>query len=361
MSIVSGDNWIHSRNAPIVEGIEYFNYSNHDVVITDRLGVEMEILRTESRPERLEDRGKVIVRVTRLVDPRRVNVPSTDSQLACDQEYLIAFKQKVEQMRSRFNEYEPESHQVRMTIQVEMRFDFIDFKTVHKSNLLGITIRETSNVVEKSYGTNPIGYINDQILKELDEIDHEADGYTDKGIRTLFSARLIDSHNRVGTLWTSGFGDVTRIIPVKDEEQQEGLYLAGGLRLEHKRFIPIDELLDPKKLLSYNLHATEREARKHSTGEYTASVMSGNEKLKKENNDLKTEQKKLVLKVDDLEMKARVEKLNRAQSDFKQTVAMEKLKEYRAEDYVSGATRFITSIISNIKVVATLLQLLKIT
>lgn len=360
MSTVSGDSWTPARNAPIVEGIEYFNYTNQDVVITDRLGIEKEILKQDGRPERLEDRGKVIVRITRLVDPRRVNIPSTDSQLECDRQFLVTFKENIEKLKSRINPFASELDQSRMTVQIEMTFDFLDHRAVHKSNLLGITIRETMNMVEKTHGDNPLGYIKDQISKELEEIDHEADNYTDKGIRTLFSARLIDNEHRVGTLWTSGFGSLTKIIPVKDEEQRDGLYLAGGLRLEHKQFIPIEELLDPKKLLEFNLHVTERDARKHSTGEYTTSVITENEKLKKETKDLKVEQKKLNTKIDDLEFKSKVEKINRATSDFKQTVTIEKLKEYRADDYVSGITRFINSIVGNAKTVLTLLQLLKI-
>lgn len=360
MSIVSGDSWTPSRTSPIIEGIEYFNYTNHDITITDRLGIEMEILKGTERPERLEDRGKVIVRVTRLVDPRRVNVPSTESQLECDHKYLIAFKDKIEKLKNNVSPYTSEYDQIRMTIQIEMEFDFLNQKTIHKSNLLGITLRETSNVDNKTYGANPIGYINDCIVNDLEGIDNEADNYTDKGIRTLFSARLIDNENRIGTLWTSGFGALTRIIPVMDEEQQDGLYLAGGLRLEHKQFIPITDLLDPKKLLGLNLHVTERDAKKHSTGEYTISVMSDNEKLKKERTDLKIEQKKLVTKVDELEVKARIEKLNRATSDFKQTVAIERLKEYRADDHISGINRLLNLLISNFKSVFTLLQLLKI-
>jgi hypothetical protein len=360
MSTVSGDTWIPSRNAPIIEGVEYFNYTSHDITITDRLGIEIEILRQEGRPERLADRGKVIARITRSVDPRRVTVLSTESQLQCDREYLEAFNKKIQEAKGRINVYVPETDQCRMTIQVEMSFDFFDTRATHRSNLLGITLRETTNLVEKSHGSNPIGYINDQVLKELEEIDQAADGNRDLGIRTLFSARLIDNQSRVGVLWTTGFGKPTMIVPVMDEEQQEGLYLAGGLRLEHKQFIPIETLLDSKQLLSLNLHHTEREARRHSTGEYTVSVTSENEKTKKENKELRGEVKKLNLKIEELDSKARVEKINRAQSDFKQTVALEKMKEYRADDYVSGVNRLITTLIANAKTVLTLLQLLKI-
>lgn len=359
MGTVSGDCWIHARNTPIVEGIEYFNYSNYDVIVTDRLGVEMEILRCTERPERLEDRGKVIVRVTRAVDPRRVQIPSLDAQLEGDREYLKTFAKRIEELKGRIGVYEPETNQVRMIVQIEMAFNFFTPKATGRSNLLGITIRETSNLVEKSHGNNPVGYIEGVIVKELEEIDREDDGGEDKGIRTLFSARLIDSQNRVGVLWTSAFGGVSRILPVKDEEQEDGLYLAGGLRLQHKQFIPIEDLLDPKKLLTYNLHTTEREAKKHSTGEYTASVTSEKDKLKKENKDLHMENKKLTGKVDDLENKMRVEKLNRAQSDFKQTVQMEKLKEYRAEDYVGGLNRFLVAFVSNIKAILGIMALLK--
>lgn len=360
MSIVSGDCWTHARNAPVVEGIEYFNYSNHDIIVTDRLGIEMEILKCTQRPEQLSDRGKVVVRVTRVVDPRRVNVTSTDALLECDRIYLQAFKERIDLLKTKVSSYESETNQIRMTVQIEMKFDFLSSQTVIKSNLLGISIRETGNIDERIHGNNPEGYINGQIVKELIEIDHEADEHQEKGIRTLFSARLIDNHNRLGALWTSGFGDISRVLPFKDEEQVEGLYLAGGLRLENKSFIPIDELLDPKKLVRYNLHKTEWEARKHNTGEYTASVTSENEKLKKERSDLRNENKKLVTKVDDLEVKIKVEKINRAQSDFKQVIAMEKLKEYGTDNILSSASRLITTVLANFKVVLSLLKLLKI-
>lgn len=359
MGTVSGDCWSHARNVPIVEGIEYFNYSNHDIIITDRLGIEMEVLRCTERPERLEDRGKVIVRITRAIDPRRVQVPSLDAQLQCDREYLEVFAKQINELKGKIGIYEPESNQIRMITQIEMRFDFLTPQATARSNLLGITIRETSNIVEKQHGDGPLGYISNAIVKELEEVDELADGGKDKGIRTLFSARLIDNQNRVGTLWTSGFGKLSRIIPVRDEEQQDGLYLAGGLRLEHKEFISIEELSDPKKLLSLNLHATEREARKHSTGEYTASIIIERDKIKKENKELHVETKKLTAKVDDLENKAMIEKLNRAQSDLRQTAAMEKLKDNRADDYVSGLNRFLSMFMSNIKSILNIMQLLK--
>lgn len=359
MSIVSGDSWTHARNVPIVEGIEYFNYSNYDVIVTDRLGIEMEILKCTDRPERLEDRGKVIVRVTRAVDPRRVSIPSLEAQLQCDREYLEHFSTRVEQLKKSIGPYEPETNQIRMVVQVEMRFDFISPNATARSNLLGITIRETSNVVEKSHGDNPMGYIHSQMVKELTEIDEEDDKGIDKGIRTLFSARLIDNKNRIGVLWTSAFGGITRIIPVKDEEQADGLYLAGGLRLEHKEYITLDDLTDPKRRLALNLHSTELEARKHSTGEFTSSIIIEKDKLKKENKELKVENGKLSGKITDLESKIQIEKINRAQSDFKQTVQMEKLKEYRADDYVGGFSRFLMSFVSSIKSVLTVMQLLK--
>lgn len=359
MGTVSGDCWNHARNVPIVEGIEYFNYSSHDIIVTDRLGIEMEILRCTERPERLEDRGKVIVRVTRVLDPRRVQIPSLEAQLECDREYLKVFAKRIEELKARIGIYEPETNQVRMTVQTEIRFDFLTSQSTARSNLLGITIRETSNISEKTHGNNPLGYIAGTIVKELEEIDELADVGMDKGIRTLFSARLIDNQNRVGTLWTSAFGGLSRIIPVIDEEQQEGLYLAGGLRLQHKQFIPIEDLADPKKLLGLNLHATERDARKHSTGEYTASIIIERDKIKKENKELHVENKKLVSKVDDLENKTQVDKLNRAQSDLKQAIAMEKLKDNRADDYVSGLNRFLINFMSSIKSILNIMQLLK--
>lgn len=349
MAKVSGDNWHHGWDTPYVEGIEYFNYTDFDITITDKLGVEIEILRSDERPARLEDRGKVIARITRLVDPRRIKVPSTDAQLAADRMYLESFKQSVEQARERIGIYESEHNQIRVPCQAEIRLDFYLQSSVAKSNLLGITIRATNNIVEKSHGNTPDGYINDTILPMLKEVDEEADEGSDKGIRTLFSARLIDNHNRVGTLWTSGFGKVTRIITVMDEEQEEGLYLAGGLGLAHKEFIPIEELIEPKRMLGLNVHRTEIDARKFGLGDFTISVMTERDKIRKESKDLRTENKKLTAKIEELEIKAGVEKINKAHSDFKHTVSMEYIKENNVNNALGGLSRLIGLVVTNIK------------
>lgn len=360
MAKVSGENWHHCGTTPYVEGIEYFNYSDFDITITDRLGIEIEILRSDERPARLEDRGKVIARITRLVDPRRVSVPSTDAQLAADQMYLESFKASVEQQLARIGVYESEHTQLRMACQAEVRLDFYLQNTVVKSNLLGITVRATSNIVDKSHGNTPEGYINDVMLPELREADEQSDDRENKGIRTLFSARLIDNNNRVGTLWTSGFGQTTRVIPVKDEEQEEGLYLAGGLGLRNKLFVPIDELMDPKRMLGLNIHRTELDANKYSVGEYTISVMTERDKARKESNDLRTENKKLTAKIDDLETKASVEKINKAHSDFKQTVTMEYIKENNVNNALGGVSRLISLVVSNIKTFISFVGILKV-
>lgn len=360
MAIVSGDNWHHSSLTPYVEGIEYFNYSDFDITITDKLGIEIEILRASARPERLEDRGKVIARVTRLVDPRRVSVPSTDALLPVDQVYLETFKDALEIQKKRIALYESEHTQIRVPVQAEIRLDFYVQNTVTKSNLLGITVRATNNIVEKSYGDTPDGYINNIIIPELREVDETADEGKDKGIRTLFSARLIDNNNRLGTLWTSGFGEVTRIIPVKDEEQEEGLYLAGGLGLKYKRFVSVEELMDSKKMISLNVHRTELDAKKNSLGDYTVSVIADKDKIKKENVDLRLENKKLATKVDDLENKISVEKINKAHSEFKQTVTMEYIKENNVNNVLGGIGRLLNTILANLKSIVGFVSFLKL-
>lgn len=360
MARVSGDNWHHGWDTPYVEGIEYFNYTDFDITVTDKLGVECEILRSDERPARLEDRGKVIVRITRLIDPRRVRVPSTDAQLAADRMYLESFKEAVDHARkNRIGLYESEHNQIRVPCQAEIRLDFYLQNTVVKSNLLGITVRATNNIVDKSHGNTPEGYINDVILNELKEADEQADEGKDKGIRTLFSARLIDNHNRVGTLWTTGFGEVTRIIPVKDEEQAEGLYLAGGLGLAHKEFIPIEELIQPKRMLGLNVHRTEIDARKFGLGEFTISVMTERDKIRKECKDLRTENKKLASKVDDLENKISIEKINKAHGDFKHTVSMEYIKENNVNNALGGFSRLVSLVVSNIKTFISLASILR--
>lgn len=359
MGNVTGDNWHHGGFTPVVEGIEYFNYSDFDVTITDKLGIEIEILRSDYRPDRLEDRGKVIARVTRLLDPRRVNVPTTDARLSVDRDYLVSFKRSLDHQRARISDYTPESTQMRMCVQAEIRFDFYTPTTVGKSNLLGISLRASSNRVATQSPDTPMGYIQDVIAEELRETDMESDNGKDLGIRTLFSARLIDNTNRVGALWTSGFGNTTRVLPVKDEEQTEGLYLAGGLGLEHKQFIPLDDLIDPKKLSSLNLHRTEFDAKRNSTGEYTTSVITERDKIRKENKDLKSENGKLTGKVDSLERKLEIEKVNKAHSDFKQTKTMEYIKENNVNNVLGGFTRLFSTLMANFKTLTSFLSFIK--
>lgn len=359
MGIVSGDNWHHSGMTPYVEGIEYFNYSDYDIVITDQMGVEIELLRSTERPARLEDRGKVIARVTRLVDPRRVNIPSTDAILAADRYYLESFKQSVERQRASIAEWVSEHDQIRAACQAEVRMDFHTVESVVKSNLLGITIRATSNIVRKSHGNTPEGFINNVIIPELERADVIADEGKEKGIRTVFSARLIDNHNRMGTLWTSAFGEVTRINPVKDEDQKEGLYLAGGIGLHIKRFIPIEDLMDPKRMLALNLHLTEVEARRHNLGDHTISVTTERDKLRKEMMDVKTENKKLTSKIEDLEAKATIEKINKAHGDFKQTTLLESVRENNINNTLGGVSRLISLVVGNMKTFITFVSFLK--
>lgn len=356
---VTGDKWYHSSDTPYVEGVEYYNYTDFDVTITDRLGVEIELLRLDKTPDYLGHRGMVVARVTRLVDPRRVNVPSTDASLDVDRLFLESFKKEVERRRGLFGPYIPEKEQTRVWLQVEMELPIRAQTSVQRSNLLGITIRTTSNVVDKSHGDTPDGYIRDTIIPELREADYASDEGIEKGTRTLFSARLIDNNNRIGTLWTTGFGEVTKIIPIKDEEQQEGLYLAGGYLLAHKEFIPIEELLEPKRMLSLNVHQTEIDARKFGLGEHTISVIAEREKVKKEKNDLKTENKKLQVKIEDLEDKAKLERINRAHSEFKQTVVLESVKENGINNALAGVNRLVSTLVSNIKIFIGFIAILK--
>lgn len=359
MSMVSGDQWHHASNTPFVEGIEYYNYSDYDIVITDRLGVEIELLRSEERPARLEDRGKVIARVSRIVDPRRVNIVSTDAILAADRMYLESFKQSVERQRASIGDWVSEHDQLRCICQGEVRMDFHRAGDVVKCNLLGITVRASNNRTAKTLGNTPEGFINETIIPELVRADEIADNGKERGTRTLFSARLIDNHNRVGSLWTSGFGEVSKIIPVRDEEQKEGLYLAGGLNLSLKLFVPIDELMDPKRLLSLNLHLTEIEARRYNLGDHVTSVTTERDKARKEARDLRTENKKLSDKINDLESKATVERINKAHSEFKNTVMFENIKENNVNNALGNVSRLLGLVLGNIKTFITFVTFLK--
>lgn len=352
MRTVSGDTWLPSTHSPYVEGVEYFNYTNRDITITDRLGIEVELLRRNQDPFDAGDRGWIVIRLTKLVDPRRVNLTSEDAIHDIDKIFLEQFKVRLEEARGLITNGLCSYNQNKTLIQVEVRLRPESEVILYKSNMLGITIRESEDYSARSSGNSPEGYIKDEIIPELKEWDRQQDDGKSLGIRTLFSARLIDNHHRLGVLWTCGFGEVTRVMPVQDEEQPEGLYLAGGFNLSQKQFIPIEDLLDPKKLLAYNLHRTELDAKKNSTGEYTSSVITERDKYKKDNKDLRS-------KLADLESKALIDKINKAHSDFKQTVTMENLKENNANNVLGTAARILATLLASIKTLLTFFNVIK--
>lgn len=349
MVTVSGDTWNPSRQSPYMNAVEYFNYTNRDITLVDDLGCETELLRRSEDPFDAGDRGYIIIRVTRLVDPRRVRVPDNKAVHEIDQLFLDLLREQIEDRKGKITEGLSGYNQCKMTVQFDIRLEPKGSAINYKSDLLGIIIRESEDYNAKTYIATPEGYIQNVMVPELAILDHAADGGEDKGVRTICSARLVDNHRRVGTLWTNMFGVATKVEPVKDEEQKEGLYLAGGHHLEIRKFVPIDELLEPKVLMKYGLFMTELECKKNSTGDYTTSVITERDKTKKENRSLKDENTKLSNKVATMELDAKAEKVNKAHNEYKHTRSYDNMKDYYDNNMLASAGRLIDKAIVVIK------------
>uniref|UniRef100_A0AAU8L100 Uncharacterized protein n=1 Tax=Pantoea phage Survivor TaxID=3232176 RepID=A0AAU8L100_9CAUD len=349
MAYVSGDTWHPDRHSPYMNAVEYFNYSNRDITLVDKLGCETELLRRSENPFDIGDRGYIVIRVTRLVDPRRVVVPETGANNEIDQIFLHEFRNKVLERREQIIEGTSGYNQCKMIIQFEIRLKPESRNINYKSELLGIFIKESEDYSVTPHVATPDGFINRVMVPDLIEMDKKDDEGKEKGIRTICSARLIDNNKRVGTLWTNMFGTATKIEPVKDEEQQEGLYLAGGHNLEIKRFIPIAQLLEPKALIEFGLFITELECKKNSTGEYTASVITERDKTKKENRSLRDENSKLSQKVTVMELDAKAEKVNKAHSEYKHTRNADNMKDYYEGNTLALGARLADKLLMLIK------------
>lgn len=360
MVTVSGDTWNPSRFSPYVNAVEYFNYTNKDITIVDDFGVETEILGRSENPFDIGDRGYIVIRVTRLVDPRRVNIPETKARNDIDQYYLDCYRAKIEKLRGNITEGMSGYNQCRMTAQFEIRLKPQGNTINYRSDILGVTIKETEDYSVQTFTATPEGYIEKEMISELIDLDHKADNGTDKGVRTIMSARLIDNQKRVGRLWTNMFGNSTPIEPVIDEEQEDGLYLAGGSKLDIRKFIPVSDLLDPKILLANGLFHTELECKKNSTGEYTASVITERDKTKKENRSLKDENTKLSNKVSAMELDVKAEKINKAHNEYKHTRSYDNMKDYYDGNTVASLSRISDKLLAIIKGAASLFAAFKL-
>lgn len=360
MATVSGDTWHPDRHSPYMNAVEYFNYTNKDISLVDNFGCETELLGREERPFDVDDRGYIIIRITRLVDPRRVFVSDNKAVHEIDQIFLNNLRQQIASRREMITEGLSGYNQCKLTVQFEIRLFPKGNNINYKSDLLGITIKESEDHNTPVYVATPQGYIDNVMVRELAELDRKDDGGVDKGVRTICSARLVDNHRRVGTLWTNLYGTATKVEPVIDEEQQEGLYLAGGHHLEIKKFIPIDELLDNKLLIAHGLFSTELECRKNSTGDYTASVITERDKIKKENRSLKDENTKLSNKVTVLEMDSKAEKINKAHTEYKHTRSYDSMKDYYDNNVLASGSRILDKIILLIKSGLSLLTAFKL-
>ena len=348
---VSGDTWTPDRTSPYMNAVEYFNYTNRDITIVDDLGCETEVLRRNDSAMDFgfEDRGYIVIKVTRLIDPRRVKVSDNRAKHFVDQEYLDKLREEIERHKSAFTEGVPESnqwkHMVQFTIHLKPEGNVINYK----SDLLGVVIKESEDYSTRTFEATPEGYIKNVMVPDLAELDAKDDGGEDKGVRTICSARLVDNDRRVGTLWTNMFGTATKVEPVKDERQKEGLYLAGGHHLEIKLFISIEELLEPKVLMKYGLFQTELECKKNSTGDYTTTVITERDKTKKENRSLRDENTKLSNKVAAMEMDAKAEKINKAHSEYKHTRSYDSMKDYYDNNILASVNRVVDKALMFIK------------
>lgn len=270
-------------NSGFFNGVEFFNYSQYNIVVTDQCGIETEIIEDYDRAPS-HQRGKVVVRVTKVVDPRRVTIPSKQPRYQIDAQFLETFSAQVKEKVSRICGMGMDRIESKETIQVEMTIDMSNVKTVTQSHFFGFSVRAEKNKQTSDSVDNATSDIKKYFIPAIEELDKKGENYDDI-VKTVSAVRLVDSKGMIGDLWTSVFGTPARVIANKRSKLDDGLYITAGLEFEHVAYIPI-ETLDTKTLLGLNLHKTKLEAQQHSTGEFTIGMMTRLDKIRKENREL---------------------------------------------------------------------------
>lgn len=271
-----------SPNSGFFNGVEFINYSQFNIVITDQCGIETEISEDYDRAP-THSRGKVIVRVTKIVDPRKITIPSKQARYPIDVEFIEEFSTKVKEMASRNNNMSMYHIDAKDTIQVEMAIDFNSVNDIIKSHFFGFSVRAEKNKQVDEAMDNATSDIKKFFIPAIEEMDRASASYDDIA-KTITAVRLVDSKSQLGDLWTTSFGTPVQVLAAKRSKLDDGLYITAGVNFEHVAYIPL-ESLDAKTLMSLNLHKTKLDAQKHSTGEFTTDTLARLNKVHKENRD----------------------------------------------------------------------------
>lgn len=285
-------------------GVEFINYSQLNIVVTDQCGIGTEIGEDYDRAPS-HYRGKVVVRVTKIVDPRRVTIPSKQARYPIDIQFIEEFETKVKERASQVSNLGMSNIRSMDTIQLEMAIDFNNINDVIKSHFFGFSIRAERNRTTGDVMDTATSDIKKYFIPTIEEMDRASANHDDVS-KTVSAVRLIDSKQQIGDLWTTTFGTPVQILAAKESKLDDGLYITAGVDFEHVAYVPL-ETLDSKTLMSLNLHKTKLDAQKHSTGEYTADTMAALIKARKENRELSLKVTKVTADIDEMKAKQMLE------------------------------------------------------
>lgn len=293
-----------SPNSGFFNGVEFINYSQHNLVVVDNAGIEVEISAGYDNSACFQDRGKLIVRVNKYIDPRKVTIKDINHKYLIDQRYISEFKTKIEALKNNYrNGLIPNNTELQL-VQIELRFDFSDINTIIESDIIGFSVRAEAN--KNSYlSTNTSeDDIKRYFIPTVEELDKNSVDYEEVR-KTVCAVRLVDRTGVVGDLYTNVFGTVVRIVPLKDGGLKDGLYVTAGFMYEKAVYIPLTSITK-ESLRDLNLHRTVYDAQNSTQGDYVKPLEEKinrlnkeadeqNKKLNKANNDNKDLQTKLNL------------------------------------------------------------------
>lgn len=299
-------------------GIEFINYSINNIIVSDPVGIEVEIPSIYDNAPSMQLRGKVVIRITKWVDPKMVKLPTKIPRYDIDKRLLDRFQDKLETALERQRSSGFDILRAPETIQVEESIDFESIDQIVQSHYFGFTIRAEKNKNFKDVYDNPENDVKKYFIPTIEELDRHSINY-DEIKRTVCAVRLIDKESIIGDLWTTIFGTVSKIPGSKESKLEDGIYITAGLNFEYALHIPLGKLTE-KNLIELNLHKTKIEAQKHSTGEFTKEILEKFTRVSKENKELGTKLEKAKLNITDLNNKLTL-------GEFKTATTINDLKE----------------------------------
>lgn len=297
---------------------EVINNTDDNIILTNTsIGTETVIYGRKFHQDEIgyDEDNLLIVRVTGFFDTSKTKMLNYEPFHKLDYFVRKAMTDKIKECLDTASYSTYQNVEYRFEFQVDIKFNPLSNLEFHESGLFSFHIRRDGDNLNIPSMKSPLGDLKRAFLPELYKREYEADGKKDLGIRAVSAIRLIDKESKIGNLWTNTFGRATKVTAVKTSPLKDGLYIAAGSCFEHVHYVPLDVLLEDKKLLEFGLFRTKKEALDNSICEYVKSVLTDNKDIRKvrevlikENKSLTSNNETLQKKVSDLESELKIVK-----------------------------------------------------